>query len=477
MGSGYSPTRTQAIHWGEARSGMTIGAGDSTLLGRLFARPELAKIFSDRARLQGLLDFEAALARAQAGCGVIPEDAAGKIAEKCRAELFDLDALGAATAKVGNPVIPMVKKLTALVGGKAGRYVHWGATSQDVMDTALVTQLGEVLDHTQASLDGLIAALAALARKHRDHPMAGRTFMQQALPISFGFKVTGWLSALLRARERLGELRPRLAVVQFGGAVGTLAALAGQGRAVQKALAAELKLGVPDMPWQSARDRFAELAAQFALLCGTLAKMAGDVALLMQSEIAEVSEPVEFGRGGSSTMPHKRNPVAAAAILAACEQVQALAPLMLRALGQDHERGTGGWHAEWLALPEIVVYGASALAAARALAEGLVVDPERMRANLDLTHGLIMAEAVAMALAAKLGRLAAHEKVGEACAKAVAEKRHLSAVIAENAEITDAIGAAALKRLFDPAGYLGEAGAFVDAVTRAADKALKRRDK
>jgi 3-carboxy-cis,cis-muconate cycloisomerase len=306
--------------------------------------------------------------------------------------------------------------------------------------------------------------------------MAGRTFMQQALPISFGFKVAGWLSALLRARERFGELSPRLMAVQFGGAAGTLAALGGKGRAVQEALARELKLGVPDMPWHSARDRFAELALQFALVCGTLAKMARDVALLMQTEIAEVSEPAEAGRGGSSTMPHKRNPVAATAILAACEQVQALSSVMLRAMGQEHERGTGGWHAEWLALPEIVVYGASALDTAGTLAEGLVVDTKRMRANLDLTHGLIMAEAAAMALAGKLGRLAAHEKVGEACAKAIAEKRHLSAVLAEDADIAEAIGAGELERLFDPAGYMGEAGGFVDAVAAAADNALKDKE-
>ena len=453
---------------------MTIGAADSALLGRLFARADLAELFSDRARLQAMLTFEAALARAEAHRGVIPEDAAGKIAEKCRAELFDLDALGAATAKAGNPVIPMVAKLTALCGN-AGRYVHWGATSQDVMDTALVLQLGDVLDATRVSLDKLIAALAGLARRHRDDPMAGRTFMQQALPITFGFKVAGWLSALLRARERLSELRPRLAVVQFGGAVGTLAALAGHGRAVQEALAEELGLGVPDMPWHSARDRFGELAAQFALLSGTLAKMARDVALLMQSEIAEVGESAAAGRGGSSTMPQKRNPVASAAILAACEQVQALAPVMLRAMGQEHERGTGSWHAEWLALPEIVIYGASAVAAARRLAEGLVVDPARMRKNLDLTHGLIMAEAVTMALAPKLGRLAAHEKVGEACAAAIARSRHLGAVLGEDPRVVEAIGADAIERLFDPADYTGEAGAFVDAVTATADKMLKDR--
>ncbi|HSM19958.1 MAG TPA: lyase family protein, partial [Hyphomicrobiales bacterium] len=222
---------------------MTIGAGDSALFGPLFARPELSAIFSDKARLAAMLRFEAALARAEAACGVIPAEAAEKIAAACRPETFDLEALGATAAKAGNPVIPMVKALTAEAGGEAGRYVHWGATTQDVMDTGLVLQLCDVLDLTQASLDRLIAALTGLARRHRDDPMAGRTFMQQALPISFGFKVAGWLSPLLRARERFGELRPRLMAVQFGGAVGTLAALGGQGRAVQRALAEELKLG------------------------------------------------------------------------------------------------------------------------------------------------------------------------------------------------------------------------------------------
>lgn len=455
---------------------MTIGAGDSALLGPLFARPELKDIFSDTARLRAMLAVEAALAKAEARAGVIPEDAAREIARNCRTDAFDLDALGAAAARAGNPVIPMVAALTALCGG-AGRFVHWGATSQDVMDTALVLQLRAALGAAGESLDELVAALAALARRHRDDPMAGRSFMQQALPVTFGFKVAGWLSALMRARARLGELRPRLLVVQLGGAVGTLAALAGQGRQVREALARELGLGVPDMPWHSARDRFAELACQFALICGTLAKMARDIALLMQSEIAEVSEPVEAGRGGSSTMPHKRNPVAATAILAACEQVQALSPVMMRAMGQEHERGAGGWHAEWLALPEIVVYGASALDGMRALAEGLVVDAARMRDNLDLTCGLIMAEAVTMALAPKLGRLAAHEKVAEACREAIAQSRHLAAVLAEDAEVADAIGGDGLKRLFDPAAYTGEAGAFVDAVAAAADKLLDSKDK
>lgn len=453
---------------------MSTGAVDSELIGPIFARPQFTGIFSDRHRLQAMLDVEAALARAEAICGVIPQGAATTIAEKCQADLFDIADLGEAAAKAGNPVIPMVKMLTALAGKEAGRYVHWGATTQDIVDTALLLQLRILLRLADAELCELIAALCALARKHRDDPMAGRTFMQQALPVTFGLRAAGWLSPLLRARQRLGEMKPRLFALQFGGAAGTLASLGAEGLRVQEALAGQLDLAMPDIPWHSARDRFAELAGECALIAGTLAKIAGDIALLSQTEIGELAEPAEKGRGSSSTMPQKRNPVAAIAILAACEKVEALFPLMNRSMAADHERGTGSWHAEWLALPEIAVLTASALAAMHELAGNLEVDTVRMRENLDLTSGLIMSEAVMMALAPALGRLAAHDLVAHAGARATAEGRHLKDILAEDARAREALSTEGIDDLFDPASYIGQGGAFIDRVL--AEAAVQEHD-
>lgn len=455
---------------------MSANIFGSNILGPLFLRDEYARIFCDHRHLSAMLGVEAALARAEARLGIIPAEAAQTIEAKCASDLFDMAALGQATAKAGNPVIPMVKMLTALAGPQAGRYVHWGATTQDIMDTAMVEQMRSVFGLMEDDLNGLMATLVALARAHRDTPMAGRTFMQHALPTTFGYRVAGWLSALLRFRERTREIAPRLFVVQFGGAVGTLASLGLDGPAVQQALAEELGLGVPDMPWHTARDRLAEAAGLCGLLAGTLAKMARDIALLMQSEIGEVNEPVEEGRGGSSTLPQKRNPIGCAAILASCEEIHALGPVMLRAMAQEHERGTGTMHAEWFALPQIAMLAGSALGNMRELTGGLSVDAARMRANLEDTGGLIMSEAAMMALAPKLGRLAAHHKVADAVKIAIAEKRHLRDVLAGDRDITRIIDATALERLFDPATYTGSAGLFVDTVAATAEKAIHQTD-
>jgi len=433
----------------------------------LFTTDGMRAIFSDRGRLQGMLDFEAALARAEARAGVIPEAAAPVIESRCRAELFDIDALARSGALAGNAAIPVVNELTALVGrvnADAAHYVHWGATSQDAMDTGLVLQLRAALDLIEADLNQLSGALAHLAAEHRSTPVVGRTWLQHATPISFGLKVAGWLSAVERHRARIRALRASALVLQIGGATGTLAALGEDGLSVATALAEDLRLALPDLPWHAHRDRLADVAATLGLLVGTLGKIARDIALMGQTEIGELAEPSEPGRGGSSTMPHKRNPVGSAVALAAAARVPALVSVMLTAMTQEHERGLGGWHAEWETLPEICTLTAGALAHVVRVVTGLEVNPVRMRENLDATNGLVMAEAAAVALARHIGRHAAHELVQSACRRAVGQGRHLRDVLSDDPDVCRHISSAELDQAFDPVSYLGMAGAFVDRV-------------
>jgi 3-carboxy-cis,cis-muconate cycloisomerase len=445
------------------------------LLDLLFRTEAMCEVFSDRGHLQGMLDFEAALARAEARLGVIPKTAAAAIAAQCRGELFGIEALARGAAAAGNTAIPMVKALTALVAKtnqRASGYVHWGATSQDAMDTGLVLQLRAAFDLIDADLDRLAGALARLARKHKRTPMAGRTWMQQGLPVTFGLKAAGALSAVERHRSRLRELRARVLVVQFGGAAGTLASLGDRGPAIAKALAEELKLRDPGMPWHAQRDRVAEVATTLGLLTGTLGKIAHDVSLMMQTEVGEAFEPAAPGRGGSSTMPHKRNPVGCAVVLAAATKVPALVSVVLASMVQEHERGLGGWHAEWETLPEICMLTAGALDQTARIMEGLQVDTARMRHNLDATHGLIMAEAVSAALAPKLGRDAAHGLIEDACRRAVQQKKPLREVLGKDAKVGRLLSSADLDRLLDPVNYLGAAEQLVEGVlaTRAGKK-------
>ncbi len=445
------------------------------LLDQLFRSEDVEKALSDRACLQGMLDFEAALATAEARAGVIPSSAAVAIAAKCKAELFDVGELGRGAKLAGNVAIPLVKALTALVaqGDKdAARYVHWGTTSQDAIDTGCVLQLRQALALMASDLDRLARGLAELATKHRSTIVVGRTWMQQALPTTFGVKVTGWLDAVDRHRERLGETMRRALVLQFGGAVGTLAALGDRGPDVAKHLAENLALELPEIPWHSHRDRFAEVATTLGLCVGTLGKIAKDISLHSQTEVAEVFEPVEKGRGGSSTMPHKRNPVASAVVLSVATRIPGLVSTMLAAMVQEQERGLGGWHAEWETLPEIVSLSAGALRWMAEIVPKLEIDAERMRANLEATHGLIFAEAVTMALAPKMGKAAAHDLVEAACEKAVKEKRHLRDVIVGDERAQTLPSAADLDGLFDPQRYLGAAGEFVDRVVAASKRGV-----
>ncbi|PWC39623.1 3-carboxy-cis,cis-muconate cycloisomerase [Azospirillum sp. TSO35-2] len=434
------------------------------LLDPLFGSDVAAAAFTPTARLQGMLDFEAALARAEAAVGVIPSRAVPAIAAACRADLYDLDALGAEAALAGNTAIPLVKHLTRSVKDadeEASRFVHWGATSQDAMDSGLVLQLRRFIDGLDADLAGLADGLAALADRHRATPMVARTWLQHALPTTFGLKAAGWLDALGRDRQRLAAARARLAL-QFGGAAGTLAALGDAGPRVAEALAAELDLPLPALPWHASRDRITELAAALGILAGTLGTLGRDISLMMQMEVAEAFEPSGPGRGGSSTMPHKRNPVSCAVLLSAAVRAPALVGGLLAAQVQEHERGLGGWHAEWQALPDLARIVAGAARHARETIAGLTVDAERMRANLDLTRGLILAEAVTMALGERMGRMAAHARVADASRRAAEAARPLRDVLAEDAEVMQALGGDGLDRLFDPLRYIGSAGHFID---------------
>ena len=439
---------------------------DSFYFRNAFGTAEMRAIFSDRATIQRYVDVEVALAKAEARCGVIPEGAAKTIAAEASAVAFDEDLLRRETENVGYPILPVVHQL-ARQCGEAGRYVHWGATTQDIMDTAVVLQMRAGLDLVATDIAALRTITGDLARRYRDTPMAGRTHLQQALPITFGYKAAIWRGMLDRHEERLAQLRPRLFVVQFGGAAGTLASLGDRGFDVQRALANELDLAVPATTWHVARDAFAEAVNFLALLTGSLAKIAFDVMLMMQNEIGEAFEPFVSGRGGSSTMPQKRNPISSELIVAAAKAVRQHAGLMLDAMVQDFERATGPWHAEWIALPESFVLTSGALHQAKHMLGGLVVDEARMRANLDLTHGLIVAEAVMMGLAPHLGRQHAHDVVYGACRTVADKGGTLADVLAGLPEVTAHLDRAAIDKLTDPANYLGMAGEMVDRVLAA----------
>jgi 3-carboxy-cis,cis-muconate cycloisomerase len=439
----------------------------------LFGSPAMREVFCDEARIQRMLDFEAALAGAEADCGVIPEAAATVIAAKCKAQLIDFDALASATADSVNPAIPLIKQLTSLVAksdAEAARFVHWGATSQDANDTGLILQVREAFDILERDLSDLCTGLENLAQKHRSTPIAGRTLMQHALPTTFGVKVAGWLDAMNRHRERFAQTRKRVLVLQFGGAVGTLAALREKALAVAEALATELQLEPPAMPWHTQRDRVVEIATTLGLCAGTLGKMGRDISLHMQTEIAEMFEPAGEGRGGSSSMPHKRNPVSAAVALAAAARVPGLVSTMLTAMVQEDERGVGNWHAEWETLPEIFRLTAGALHQMATIVPHLEIDTKHMARNLDATNGLIFAEAVTMAMAMHIGKPAAHKLIDDASKKARESGKHLREVLGEDPKITQQLSSVELDRLFDPKNYLGASEEWVARVVDASRK-------
>jgi 3-carboxy-cis,cis-muconate cycloisomerase len=426
----------------------------------------------DGAYLQHMLDFEAALARAEAAAGVIPAIAAGPIAKACKASSLDLADLAEAATRSGNLAIPLVKALTANVAkadADAARYVHWGATSQDVIDTAGMLTLRAAIGALAPDLDRAIAGFAGLARQHRNTAVVARTWLQHALPMPFGLKLAEYAAALHRSRARLQRLRREGLALQFGGAAGTLAALGDKGMVVAEKLAQDLKLPLPDAPWHTHRDRIAEATSVFAILAGTCGKIARDVSLMMQTDVAEAFEPPGEGRGGSSTMPHKRNPVAAATALAAATMAPNLAATIFAAQVQEHERSAGPWQAEWPTLPSLLLVTSGALVAIVDIAEGLQVDAARMRINLEATGGLIMAEAVAMALADKIGKSEAHHLVEAASKKAVTEKKGLREVLTKDPKVTAHLSADRLAKLFEPMAYQGVSQALIDRLLASLD--------
>ena len=445
---------------------MTATAIDSRVFRHIFSSEPMRQVFSDENRVQCYLDIEAALALVQARLGLIPERAAEEIAAKCTLDIIDMSRLKSQTELIGYPVLPVVQQLVAACADHLGEYCHWGATTQDITDTATIMQIRQALSLIEDDLSAISGHLAALARRYRDTPMAGRSNLQQAVPITFGYKVATWLAAIQRHQQRLAELRLRVLVGEFGGAAGTLASLGTAGLEVQEGLMTELGLGQPEIAWHTARDRIAEVGCFLGLVTGTLGKIATDVKLLMQTEVGEVFEPYAKDRGSSSTMPQKRNPISCNYIHACTAMVRQLVAALLDAMVEDHERSTGPWEIEWIAVPEIFLLTAGALQQARTLLADLEVDATRMRANLDITGGLISTEAVMMGLAPHLGRQRAHDLVYDISRQASTSGRSLLDLLAENEEIAASLDRATLAKLLDPAEYLGLSGEMVDRVLR-----------
>ncbi|WP_454621593.1 class-II fumarase/aspartase family protein [Bradyrhizobium cenepequi] len=436
---------------------------DSVLFRDAFGTSAMREVFSDLRLIARYAEVEVALAKAEARCGVIPAQAADEIAKRTNVSALDFELLRQETDIVGYPILPLVHQL-AKQCGEAGRYVHWGATTQDIMDTAVVLQLRDSLDIIEDDIAALRGILTDLSRRYRDTPMAGRTHLQQALPVTFGYKAAIWLAAFDRHAERLAELKPRVLVGQFAGAAGTLASLGDKGFAVQRALCEELGLGVPVATWHVARDGFAEAVNFLALVTGSLGKIALDIMIMASTEFAEVYEPFVKGRGASSTMPQKRNPISSELMLAAAKAVRQHAGLMLDAMVQDFERATGRWHAEWIAIPESFVLAAGSLHQAKFAVGGLIVDEKKMADNLDLSRGLIVAEAVMMGLAPEIGRQDAHDVVYDACRVANDKNVTLADALSADPRVSNRIDRGTIERLTSPKNYLGLAPEMVDRV-------------
>jgi 3-carboxy-cis,cis-muconate cycloisomerase len=428
----------------------------------LFSTLRMAAAFSPETHVRAMLAFEAALARAEARASIIPHEAANAIGAACQEAFIDVALLYHEAALAGTPAIPLVRMLTKLVGGEAQKYVHWGATSQDAIDTALMLQIREGLDILVEDLLGVCAASATLAEAHRKTLMIGRTLLQQALPITFGLKAARWLALAVRQVQALRERREHSLAVQLGGAAGTLAALGDKGLQVVTFLAEDLGLPVLDLPWHTERDRVAEIAAALGVVAGAMEKIARDVILLAQTEVGEAAEGDVPGKGGSSAMPQKHNPVDATAAAAAARLAIGVVPVILSAMGQEHERAAGGWQAEWAALPDLFHFTAGAVARVRSALSDLRIDAARMKANLDLTGGLIMAESLTMVLAQRLGKPEAQRIVKELCNEAVRSGVNLRQAALADTQVRAILSPAEIEQALDPSAYLGSADTFID---------------
>jgi 3-carboxy-cis,cis-muconate cycloisomerase len=433
------------------------------LIDSLASTEPLAELFADNSILRAMLDFEVALARVEARLGVIPRAAAETIAAAAEPGRFDTAELSRKALRAGTPSIPFVKMLRQIVAATdetAAGFVHWGATSQDVSDTALIILLKRAQPLIEADLSRIDHALRIFSETHKNTVMLGRTILQAAPPITLGLKAAGWLAAIRRGREQLSRAFAEALVIQFGGAVGTLAAFGRQGMDVAREVAAELRLGFPDAPWHTHRDRLAGLVCASAIVTGSLGKMARDISLLMQNEVGEAVEPQSEDRGGSSTMPHKRNPTGCAITLAAANQMPGLVASYLSAMLQEHERAVGASQSEWPTVAAAMQATASAAASIAEISEGLTVDLDRVRKNLNATHGAIYAEKATILLAASLGHDKAHRLVEQAAKRAVMENRQLAEVLGENPDVLQCLGKTDLKRLSVAEDYLGSAEIF-----------------
>ncbi|MFO1327484.1 MAG: adenylosuccinate lyase family protein [Rubrivivax sp.] len=437
---------------------------DSQIFQGIFSTDAMREVWSDENRTRKYLDIERALALVQGRLGLIPQEAADEIVRHCRLEEIDLALLRQQTERIGYPVLGVVSQLNKACRDGLGEWCHWGATTQDITDTATVLQMREGLALVEADLDAIAAELARLAREHRDTPVAGRSNLQQAIPVTFGYKMAGLLSAVLRHRERLAQLKPRVLVAEFAGAAGTLASLERGAMETQAGLCTELGLGQPLIAWHTIRDTIAEVGAFIGLVGGTLGKLSMDVKLMMQTEVGEVYEPFHHGRGSSSTMPQKRNPISSCYIHASISVLRQHAAALMDAMVADHERSTGPWEIEWIVLPEAFCLLAGALKQALGVLKGLEVDPAAMRRNLDLTHGLVMSEAVMMGLGPYIGREYAHDLVYDICRQALKQQRPLLELLCENEQITRHVGREQLAAMCEPANYLGQSGVMVDRV-------------
>ncbi len=428
----------------------------------LFTTPAMAALFAPEAHVRQMLRFEAALVRAQAQLGIVPRAAADAIVDACRIERFDVAALYREAAESGTPVIPLVRMLSANITVDGRDFLHLGATSQDVIDSALMLQMRDGLKLLLDDLLAICARCAELAQQHRHTLMAGRTLLQQALPISFGLKAARWLALVTRQAQALRTCRDRSLALQFGAATGTLAALGGAGLAVAELLSEQLELELPELPWHAERDRIASVAAALGIAAGAMAKIAQDIVQLAQTEVGEVSEAGTPGKGGSSAMPHKRNPVDATMARAAAHLAAGIAATLLSDMASEHERAAGTWQAEWAAIPDLFRYTGGAVARVRAAVAGLQVDGERMRSNLNAGGGLVMAESLMTALARHIGRAEAQRLVQQVSQRAQNEGISLRAAALDDARINGEMTVAAIDGALDPATYLGSTDRLID---------------